>query len=109
MFLALIHYKVPREEIEPYLPGHISFLEEGYARGDFIVSGRMMNDKGGVILSPLTRLGEFGDILLKDPFKIHNLADYEIIGFDPSRFHPEFSCFIREPDKSSKKLTSYLI
>jgi GrpB-like predicted nucleotidyltransferase (UPF0157 family)/uncharacterized protein YciI len=78
-----------------------------YERGDFIVSGRMMTGHGGVILSPLTRLAEFGDILLKDPFKIHDLADYEIIAFDPSRFHSDFASFIREPYREEIELVPY--
>lgn len=107
MFLALLRYKVSRKELEPYLPSHRAFLDAGYARGDFIVSGRMMTGKGGVILSPLTRLVEFGDLLLKDPFKIHDLADYEIIAFDPSRFHPDFASFIREPYREEIELVPY--
>ncbi len=107
MFLALIRYKVPREEIEPYIPDHVSFLKEGYANNDFIVSGRMMNDKGGVILSPLTRRGEFEQILRKDPFMVHDLASYEIVAFDPSRFHPDFAPFVREPQKEEIELVPY--
>ena len=107
MYLAILHYKVAREEIEPYLSAHTAFLKKGYARGDFIVSGRMLNDKGGIILSPLTSRAEFDQILKEDPFKIHNLATYEIIGFDPSRFHPDFSSFIREREKESIELVPY--
>jgi GrpB-like predicted nucleotidyltransferase (UPF0157 family)/uncharacterized protein YciI len=107
MFLALLRYKVPPEELEPYIQDHIVFLKDGYAKNDFIVSGKMMSGKGGVILSPLTRRGEFEQLLRKDPFMIHNLADYEIIAFDPSRFHPDFASFIREPEREKIELVPY--
>jgi GrpB-like predicted nucleotidyltransferase (UPF0157 family)/uncharacterized protein YciI len=107
MFLAILRYKVPLEEIEPYRKGHIDFLKNGYANNDFIVSGRMMTGKGGVILSPLTRRGDFEQLLRKDPFKIHDLADYEIIAFEPSRFHPDFASFIREPEREKIELVPY--
>ncbi|HUX80002.1 MAG TPA: GrpB family protein [Alphaproteobacteria bacterium] len=107
MFLALLRYKVPREELDAHLPAHTAFLEEGYAKNDFIVSGRMMNDKGGVILSPITRRGEFEQLLKNDPFMVHDLADYEIISFDPSRFHPDFAPFIRELEREVIELLPY--
>ena len=107
MYLAILRYKVPREELEPYIPGHIAFLEEGYARGDFIVSGRMLTNKGGIILSSLTRRGDFDDVLRHDPFMKSSLVDYEVIAFDPSRFHPDFSSFIREPERVEIELVPY--
>ncbi|MBY0271839.1 MAG: GrpB family protein [Alphaproteobacteria bacterium] len=107
MYLAILRYKVPEGEIERYRSDHIDFLKKGYERGDFIVSGKMFNGKGGVILSPLTRRGNFEQLLKEDPFKIHDLATYEIIGFDPSRFHPDFTPFIREREKETIELHPY--
>ncbi len=107
MFLALMRYKVPFEELKPYLKDHIVFLEAAYAQNAFIVSGQMMPDKGGVILSPLTRRGEFEQILRQDPFIVHDLVSYEVIAFDPSRFHPDFASFIREPEREKIELVPY--
>jgi GrpB-like predicted nucleotidyltransferase (UPF0157 family)/uncharacterized protein YciI len=99
MFIALLHYKVSRDILESYLPAHYEFLKEGYKKNVFIASGRMYSGKGGVILSPLTRRGEFEQFLRQDPFVIHNLVTLEIIGFEPSRFHSDFGPFIQEPEK----------
>lgn len=107
MLLALLHYKVSREDIEPYLPEHISFLKDGYAKGDLIASGPMLNNKGGVILSSLTRRPEFEEFLRKDPFMIHDLASFEIIAFDPTRFHPDFKSFVRSNEQEDIVLVSY--
>ncbi len=107
MYLAILHYKVPREEREPYLEKHRAFLQEGYAKGDFVVSGPLLNGKGGIIFSTCTRRGEFEQLLQKDPFKIQDLADYEIVGFEPTKFHPDFSCFIRERDKEEIELVPH--
>ncbi|MBY0501090.1 MAG: GrpB family protein [Alphaproteobacteria bacterium] len=35
------------------------------------------------------------------------LVDYEVIAFDPSRFHPDFSSFIREPERVEIELVPY--
>lgn len=107
MYLAILRYKVPRKDVEPYLPAHISFLKEGYENNDFIVSGPMLNQKGGVIVSSLRRRGEFEQLLKKDPFMIHDLASYEVICLDPTLFHPDFALFIRESDKEIIELSPY--
>lgn len=107
MYLAILHYKDPPEKLALHLPDHIAFLKKGYAQGNFIVSGRMFNDKGEVILSPLIGRWDFEQLLKEDPFKAHNLADYEIIGFEPSHFHLDFASFIRERDKIIIELVSY--
>ncbi len=109
MFLAILRYKVPQEEIEPYIEGHISFLKQAYANNNFIVSGQIMPDKGGIVLSPLTRRGEFEQILRQDPFIIHDLVSYEIIAFEPSHFHPDFASFIREPEREKIDLVPYTL
>jgi uncharacterized protein YciI len=41
MYLAILHYKAPREEVERYRSDHIAFLKKDYERSDFIVSGKM--------------------------------------------------------------------
>lgn len=107
MYLAILRYKVPREEVEPYIPEHISFLEEGYAKGNLIVSGCMLTNKGEMVLSPLTRRGDFDDFLSHDPFMKSGLVDYEIIAFNPSHFHPDFAPFIRESEKLEIELVPY--
>src|SRR3990167_6561183 len=98
MYLAILTYKVPREELEPFLPAHFAFLDEAYDKSELIVSGRMMTGRGGVMLSPLIQRVDFEALIKKDPLKINDLADYEIIAFDPTRFHPDFASYIREPE-----------
>jgi GrpB-like predicted nucleotidyltransferase (UPF0157 family)/uncharacterized protein YciI len=107
MYLAILTYKSSFEEREPYIPGHFAFLDEGYANNLLVVSGRMMTGRGGVILSPLTSRVEFETLLKNDPFMIHDLADYEIIAFDPTRYHPDFASFIREPEKRPIELVAF--
>lgn len=107
MFLAILRYKVSNEALEPFLPSHGAFLEEAYCKNNLTVSGPMLSGKGEVILSPLTRLGEFHDVLRNDPFMVHDLASYETIAFDPSRFHQDFTSFIRESEREKIELVPY--
>lgn len=107
MYLALLRYKVPRDVIDLHLEDHVAFLKEGYAKGLLIVSGKMMSAKGGVILSSLTHRGDFEQFLRKDPFIQHDLVSYEVIAFTPSRFHPDFASFVKEPEKEEIELAPH--
>jgi len=109
MFFALLRYKVSPEDLEPYVQAHAEFLKDFTSQNAFLVSGEMMPLRGNVILSPLTRRGEFEEILRKDPFIQNDLVSYEIIAFEPSHFHPGFAGFVREPEKETIELVPYTV
>lgn len=84
MFIIILTYKVPIEQIEYYLENHVLYLKEQYKAGNFLVSGRRVPRSGGVILAKMNNKNELEDLLNQDPFKQNNLADYEIIEFSPT-------------------------
>lgn len=97
MFVILLNYKVPIERIDEHVVAHRQFLEEGYQKNYFVTSGPKIPRTGGVIISQLSEREKLDNILKNDPFKIHDLADYEIIEFTPLKYHQEFSTFISKP------------
>lgn len=84
MFIVLITYKCPMEEVDKHLEAHRAYLKEQYDKGNFIASGRRVPRVGGVILSKIAAKDELNYILAKDPFYIAQVADYEIIEFSPT-------------------------
>ena len=94
MFLVLITYVKPMEEVDRWLPAHQEFLDRQYERGLFIVSGRRIPRVGGVILVNFTNEAEVRRILSEDPFQVHQVADYNFIEFDPTRYDPRFAAFL---------------
>lgn len=84
MFIVSLTYTASLEEVDKFLALHVSYLEEQYALGNFIASGRKVPRTGGVILSKMDSLESLQAVLEKDPFKINDLAAYEIIEFTPS-------------------------
>ena len=94
MFVILISYKKPLETVDKYLTDHAAFLDQCYKKNYFMVSGRKNPRTGGVIISQLKDRNQLENILKLDPFHIHEIADYEIIEFIPTKFHPDFSSFI---------------
>ncbi|TDQ25665.1 YciI family protein [Tenacibaculum caenipelagi] len=91
MFIINLTYKVQLEKVDNYLNEHIEFLNEQYELGHFVASGRKVPRTGGVILSNVNSKPELEGIIEKDPFKINNLADYELIEFVPTKTSEQLS------------------
>ena len=50
MFIAILTYKKPLEEVDRFLQAHREYLAEHYAAGDFIASGPQTPRIGGIIM-----------------------------------------------------------
>ena len=95
MFIVSITYISKMSQIDKYLDAHIEYLDRNYERGVFIASGRKVPRSGGIILAKARNRSELEEILNDDPFKIHNLADYELTEFVPTKAATEFSSLIQ--------------
>ena len=95
MFIVSLTYISEMPEINKYLEAHIEYLDKYYEVGIFLASGRKVPRNGGVILAQAENLDELEVILNYDSFKIHNLANYEITEFVPSKTVPELAFLIQ--------------
>jgi len=91
MFIVSLTYICELQEIDKILQEHVKYLKNQYKKGNFIASGRKIPRTGGIILSKLDNLEKLEEVLNKDPFKINNLAKYDIQEFIPSMTNNEFS------------------
>lgn len=90
MFIVSLTYVCSLDEVDKILPQHIEYLKNQYEKGNFIVSGRKIPRTGGIILSKVDNIKELEKVINQDPFKINNLAKYEIQEFIPSMTSNEF-------------------
>ena len=90
MFIVSLTYICTLEEVDEILPQHVEYLKNQYEKGNFIASGRKIPRTGGIILSKLDNIKELEKVINQDPFKINNLAKYEIQEFIPSMTSNEF-------------------
>ena len=88
MFVVLLHYSQPLEVIDGLLDAHRRYLDDNYARGVFLASGRRMPRTGGVILARAAGREVLAAILAEDPFARAGAASYEIIEFLPGKVAP---------------------
>ena len=94
MFIIILTYIKPLETINFYLSMHREFLDEGYKNNFFVASGPQNPRTGGIIISQLKSLEQLKALLKLDPFSIHNVAEYEIINFIPTKYHTNFAFFV---------------
>lgn len=85
--LYIIEYKyiAPLEEVDRQLSAHVDWLNEQYAAGLFIASGRKIPRDGGIIIAKADSLEHLHAVLEKDPFIIRYVADFKIIQFEASK------------------------
>ncbi len=86
MFIAILTYKKPLEEVDRFLHEHRDYLAEHYASGDFIASGPQTPRVGGVIMIKAENRTVVDAIIAQDPFNINGIADYQIVEFVPTIF-----------------------
>ncbi len=82
MYVLLVNYLRPLEEVQPLFPAHREFLQRYYASGQFIVSGT--REGGGLIVAKIAGGREAVDaIVAEDPFTVQGMATYEVMPFHP--------------------------
>lgn len=86
MFIAILTYKKPLEEVDRHLQAHRDYLAVHYAAGDFIASGPQTPRIGGVIMMKAESRAAVDSIIAQDPFNINGIADYRIVEFTPTMF-----------------------
>ncbi|MHA7968127.1 YciI family protein [Rhizobium sp. CAU 1783] len=78
MFILSLTYRKSNEEADRHMEPHMAWVNEGYASGMFLASGRKVPRTGGVILAKGDRTA-IESFVAADPFTIHGVADYEIV------------------------------
>lgn len=86
MFIAILTYKKPLEDVDRFLQAHREYLAEHYAAGHIITSGPQTPRVGGVIMIKADNRAAVDSIIAQDPFKINDIADYQIVEFTPTMF-----------------------
>lgn len=93
MFIFLVNYKRPLEEVEENLGAHRAYLDKYYALKKFIFSGRRNPRTGGCILCNASDREEVNAIIEEDPFYFKGIADYEILDISLTKYAEGFEKF----------------
>jgi uncharacterized protein YciI len=85
VFVIVLTYVKPLPEVDALMRRHMAWLDEQYAAGRFVVSGRQIPRTGGVILARGDDREEIEEIAARDPFVSGGVATTEIIQFRASQ------------------------
>jgi uncharacterized protein YciI len=94
MFVVILTYVKPLEEVDKLKVDHAAFLRRHYEQGHFIVSGRREPRTGGVFISQLDDKAQLETIIREDPFHAHGVATYEVVEFVAGLHDPRFEPFM---------------
>lgn len=83
LFVCLVHYTQPLEQILENLSEHREYLSSGYEKGLLLVSGPRVPKEGGVIIGRFESRAAAQEFCDNDPFSRKQLASYEILEFEP--------------------------
>jgi uncharacterized protein YciI len=85
MFVIELVYIVDLAQIDAHMKEHVAFLNQHYAAGTFLVSGRKIPRDGGIIIAVGSDRAAIEELVRADPFVARKLADYRIIEFRASQ------------------------
>lgn len=95
MFVVLLTYVKPLDEVDVVTADHRAWLDQHVSSGLLIATGPQVPRTGGVLLA---RGGgtkaELEAVLKDDPFQIAGVASYQVIEFAPGKYHPEIAQFL---------------
>lgn len=94
MFIVSLTYKVDLSAVDQHINAHVQYLEQQYAQGHFIASGRKVPRTGGVIIAKASSQAALEAIIAQDPFFKADLADYQITEFVPTKAAADFEAFM---------------
>ena len=90
MFVLLLTYVKPLEEVDALMRRHMTWLNEQYDAGRFVVSGRRVPRTGGVILARGDDREEIERLAAGDPFVSAGVATCEVVQFRASQSEDGF-------------------
>lgn len=82
MFIVELNYVKSLSEVDAHLEAHRAFLAGQYRAGMFIASGPKEPRTGGIILARSGSREELEAVLTRDPFHVHDIAEYRVTQFD---------------------------
>jgi uncharacterized protein YciI len=88
MFIVLLTYKADLAELDKHLDAHRAWLHEGVASGRLMVAGRLVPRTGGAMFVRAADRAEAEAWLRTDPFAIADVADYQLLEYDPTVIAP---------------------
>ncbi|MFC7012977.1 YciI family protein [Streptomyces viridiviolaceus] len=97
MFVLELSYTAPLDAVDAVLPAHVAWLDEQYAKGVFLASGRKNPRDGGVIIAVAGERARIEEITAGDPFVAAGVCAYRITEFVATKTAPALERYREQP------------
>lgn len=84
MFLILLSYTKPLDEVDRWLDDHKAWVKQGFDDGVFILAGGQLPRVGGVVVAIGETREQIEGRAAQDPFVRHGVAAAQVIEVRPS-------------------------
>ncbi|MGA4838561.1 YciI family protein [Streptomyces sp. G45] len=91
MYVMELTYTAPTDRVDALLAEHVRWLDEQYARGVFLASGRKNPRDGGVIIAVGESRERIEALAASDPFVTGGVCEYRITEFLATKTAPELA------------------
>jgi uncharacterized protein YciI len=96
MFIINLNYIVPLDQVDEHMNDHVKFLKKYYEKNIFIASGRKVPRTGGIILALASSKEDAERIMSEDPFISRKLAEFSVVEFLTSQYHPDLKKLLKK-------------
>ncbi len=96
MFVIELTYIVPIEDIDLHIIEHREVLKQAIDNDILLLSGKKDPRNGGFIITLHKNIDDVYDWIKLDPFYKHNLAEYRISKFEPTKYRKEISSLLEK-------------
>jgi uncharacterized protein YciI len=86
MYVIILRYSAQPYSVPGLIDRHQAFLDEHYATGEFLVSGRGTSYRGGLIIGVRSDRVAALELARQDPLVVEGVADVEVVEFEPTRW-----------------------
>ncbi|WP_030785873.1 YciI family protein [Streptomyces sp. NRRL S-920] len=93
MFILELTYTAPLSAVDEQLEAHVAWLDEQYAAGVFLASGRKNPRDGGVIIAVADDRARIEEITGADPFVLAGVCEYRITEFYATKTVPALASY----------------
>ncbi|WP_330241656.1 YciI family protein [Streptomyces sp. NBC_00525] len=93
MFVLELSYTAPLDRVDAVLKDHVVWLEEQYAAGVFLASGRKNPREGGVIIAVGDDRAAIERLSATDPFVVQGVCAYRITEFIATKTVDELAAY----------------
>ena len=85
MYIVLLKFAANKATAGDHMQGHKDWLQQGFAKGHFLLSGSIVPGAGGAILANGVSKEDLDTIVNQDPFVKEGVVTAEIIEIEPAK------------------------